>query len=141
MPSKRVRRFGSGSVVLASGSDADRRARSTIRKQPRTLPPICVALPVGRAAIHTVQIRLICAGPRADATDWHPFCLSGRVRWPVWSGLCGMGCRCPCRWRRRSGSSWQVIASPGGDIVWGSGGLPGAVHDLTAARIWASWQT
>jgi hypothetical protein len=30
----------------------------------------------------------------------------------------------------------QVIATPGGDIVWVSGALPGAVHDLTAARIW-----
>ena len=30
----------------------------------------------------------------------------------------------------------QVIASPDGDIVWVSGALPGAVHDLTAARIW-----
>ena len=30
----------------------------------------------------------------------------------------------------------QVIASPDGDIVWVSGPLPGAVHDLTAARIW-----
>ena len=30
----------------------------------------------------------------------------------------------------------QVIASPGGDILWVSGPLPGAVHDLTAARIW-----
>jgi hypothetical protein len=30
----------------------------------------------------------------------------------------------------------QVIASPGGDIVWVSGALPGTVHDLTAARIW-----
>jgi hypothetical protein len=30
----------------------------------------------------------------------------------------------------------QVIASPGGVIVWVSGPLPGAVHDLTAARIW-----
>ena len=30
----------------------------------------------------------------------------------------------------------QVIAGPGGDIVWVSGPLPGAVHDLTAARIW-----
>ena len=29
----------------------------------------------------------------------------------------------------------QVIASPGGDIVWVSGPLPGATHDLTAARI------
>ena len=32
----------------------------------------------------------------------------------------------------------QVISSPGGDIVRVSGPLPGAVHDLTAARIWAS---
>jgi hypothetical protein len=30
----------------------------------------------------------------------------------------------------------QVIASPGGAIVWVSGPLPGAVHDLTADRIW-----
>jgi len=30
----------------------------------------------------------------------------------------------------------QVITSPNGDIVWVSGALPGAVHNLTAARIW-----
>jgi hypothetical protein len=30
----------------------------------------------------------------------------------------------------------QVIASPDGDILWVSGPLPGAVHDLAAARIW-----
>jgi DDE superfamily endonuclease len=30
----------------------------------------------------------------------------------------------------------QVIASPDGEIVWVSGPLPGAAHDLTAARIW-----
>jgi hypothetical protein len=29
----------------------------------------------------------------------------------------------------------QVIAGPDGDIVWVSGPLPGATHDLTAARI------
>ena len=29
----------------------------------------------------------------------------------------------------------QVIASPAGDIVWVCGPLPGADHDLTAARI------
>ena len=44
---------------------------------------------------------------------------------------------------RKHGMNLQVIASPGGDIVWVSGPLPGAVHDLTAARIWgivqASW--
>jgi hypothetical protein len=37
---------------------------------------------------------------------------------------------------RRHGMNLQVIASPHGDIVWVSGPLPGAVHDLTAARIW-----
>jgi DDE superfamily endonuclease len=37
---------------------------------------------------------------------------------------------------RRHGMNLQVIASPGGDIVWVSGPLPGAAHDLTAARIW-----
>jgi hypothetical protein len=30
----------------------------------------------------------------------------------------------------------QVIATPDGDMVWVPGPLPGAVHDLTAARIW-----
>jgi hypothetical protein len=37
---------------------------------------------------------------------------------------------------RRHGMNLQVIATPGGEIVWVSGPLPGAVHDLTAARIW-----
>ena len=37
---------------------------------------------------------------------------------------------------RRHGMNLQVIASPYGDILWVSGPLPGAVHDLTAARIW-----
>jgi DDE superfamily endonuclease len=37
---------------------------------------------------------------------------------------------------RRHGMNLQAIASPGGDILWVSGPLPGAVHDLTAARIW-----
>ena len=37
---------------------------------------------------------------------------------------------------RRHGMNLQVIAGPAGDIVWVSGPLPGAVHDLTAARIW-----
>jgi hypothetical protein len=38
---------------------------------------------------------------------------------------------------RRHGMNLQVIATPRGDLVWVSGPLPGAVHDLTAARIWA----
>jgi DDE superfamily endonuclease len=37
---------------------------------------------------------------------------------------------------RRHGMNFQVIASPDRDILWVSGPLPGAVHDLTAARIW-----
>jgi len=37
---------------------------------------------------------------------------------------------------RKHGMNLQVIASPDGDIVWVSAPLPGAVHDLTAARIW-----
>ena len=37
---------------------------------------------------------------------------------------------------RKHGMNLQVIASPAGEIVWVSGALPGAVHDLTAARIW-----
>lgn len=36
----------------------------------------------------------------------------------------------------KHGMNLQVIASPDGQIVWVSGPLPGAVHDLTAARIW-----
>jgi hypothetical protein len=37
---------------------------------------------------------------------------------------------------RRHGMNLQVISSPTGEILWVSGPLPGAVHDLTAARIW-----
>jgi hypothetical protein len=37
---------------------------------------------------------------------------------------------------RKHGMNLQVIASPSGDILWGSGPPPGAVHDLTATRIW-----
>jgi hypothetical protein len=37
---------------------------------------------------------------------------------------------------RRHGMNLQVIADPDGDLIWVSGPLPGAVHDLTAARIW-----
>jgi DDE superfamily endonuclease len=37
---------------------------------------------------------------------------------------------------RRHGMSLQVIASPDGEMVWVSGPLPGAAHDLAAARIW-----
>jgi hypothetical protein len=36
----------------------------------------------------------------------------------------------------RHGMNLQVIASPDGEILWVSGPLPGAVHDLAAARIW-----
>ena len=37
---------------------------------------------------------------------------------------------------RRHGMNLQVISAPDGEILWVSGPLPGAVHDLTAARIW-----
>jgi hypothetical protein len=37
---------------------------------------------------------------------------------------------------RRHGMNLQVISSPDGNIVWVSSPLPGAVRDLTAARIW-----
>jgi hypothetical protein len=37
---------------------------------------------------------------------------------------------------RRHGMNLQVIASPDGELLWMSGPLPGAVHDLNAARIW-----
>jgi hypothetical protein len=37
---------------------------------------------------------------------------------------------------KRHGMNLQVIASPGGDIVWVSGALRGSTHDLRAARIW-----
>ena len=36
---------------------------------------------------------------------------------------------------RRHGMNLQVISTPEGEILWVSGPLPGAVHDLTAARI------
>jgi hypothetical protein len=37
---------------------------------------------------------------------------------------------------RMHGMNLQVISSPDGEILWVSGPLPDAVHDLTAARIW-----
>jgi DDE superfamily endonuclease/Helix-turn-helix of DDE superfamily endonuclease len=37
---------------------------------------------------------------------------------------------------RRHGMNLQVISAPDGEILWVSGPLPGAVHDLTATRIW-----
>ena len=37
---------------------------------------------------------------------------------------------------RRHGMNLQVIASPGGEILWVTGAPSGSVHDLTAARIW-----
>ena len=37
---------------------------------------------------------------------------------------------------KKHGMNLQVIASPDGETLWVSGPLPGAVHDLTAARIW-----
>ena len=37
---------------------------------------------------------------------------------------------------KKHGMNLQVIASPGGDIVWVSGALPGAVHDKKAEWIW-----
>jgi DDE superfamily endonuclease len=36
----------------------------------------------------------------------------------------------------RHGMNLQVISGPDGEILWVSGPLPGAVHDLNAARIW-----
>jgi hypothetical protein len=35
---------------------------------------------------------------------------------------------------KRHGLSVQVLADPSGGLVWASPTLPGAVHDLTAAR-------
>ncbi|MFF5264317.1 transposase family protein [Actinomadura viridis] len=37
---------------------------------------------------------------------------------------------------RRHGMNLQVLAAPDGALLWVSGELRGAVHDLTAARIW-----
>jgi hypothetical protein len=37
---------------------------------------------------------------------------------------------------RRHGMNLQVTSSTQGEILWVSGPLPGAVHDLTAVRIW-----
>ena len=36
----------------------------------------------------------------------------------------------------KHGMNLQVIASPGGDILWASGTLPGSVHDKKAEWIW-----
>lgn len=37
---------------------------------------------------------------------------------------------------RRHGMNLHIISTPDGDIVWVLGPLPGATHDLTAARVW-----
>jgi Helix-turn-helix of DDE superfamily endonuclease/DDE superfamily endonuclease len=37
---------------------------------------------------------------------------------------------------KKHGMNLQVIASPGGDILWVSGALPGSVHDKKAEWIW-----
>jgi hypothetical protein len=37
---------------------------------------------------------------------------------------------------RKHGTNLQVISGPDGEIVWVSGPLLGAVHDLSATRIW-----
>jgi hypothetical protein len=37
---------------------------------------------------------------------------------------------------RRHRMNLQAISAPDGEILWVSGPLPGAAHDLTAARIW-----
>jgi hypothetical protein len=37
---------------------------------------------------------------------------------------------------RKHGMNLQVISSPHGEILWVSGPLPGAAHDLACARIW-----
>ena len=37
---------------------------------------------------------------------------------------------------KRHGMNLQVIASPGGAVLWVSGALPGAVHDKNAEWIW-----
>ena len=37
---------------------------------------------------------------------------------------------------KKHGMNLQVIASPGGDILWVSGALPGSVHDKNAEWIW-----
>jgi hypothetical protein len=37
---------------------------------------------------------------------------------------------------KKHGMNLQVIASPGGDILWVSGALPGSVHDKKAEQIW-----
>ena len=36
----------------------------------------------------------------------------------------------------KHGMNVQVISAPDGNILWVSGALPGAVHDIKAARIW-----
>jgi hypothetical protein len=37
---------------------------------------------------------------------------------------------------KKHGMNLQVIASPGGDILWVSGAMPGSVHDKKAEWIW-----
>ncbi len=50
---------------------------------------------------------------------------TGAADRPVYSGK-----------HKKHGMNLQVIASPGGDILWVSGALPGSVHDKKAEWIW-----
>jgi len=83
---------------------------------------------VGLLAARSPKLRRALAGAgraclRGDRRHLNPH---RRVAadWPFYSGK-----------HRRHGMNLQVISSPFGDILWVSGPLPGAVHDLTAARI------
>jgi hypothetical protein len=88
------------------------------------------------------RARLTAAGSRLRYRSPHCHDSAPRSTWQHTNRRYGRqsGCLGDQRGSRCTGRSaccqLQVIASPVGEILWDSGALPGAVHELTAARIW-----
>ena len=113
-------RKGEGFAELAAGfgvgtSTAWRYARETITLLAARAPKLRGALAAARKAGHAFVVLDGTLIPIDRVAADRPF-YSGK--------------------HRRHGMNLQVISSPAGEILWVSGPLPGAVHDLTAARIW-----
>lgn len=94
-----------------------RYARQTITLLAARAPKLPAALAAAKKAGHAFAVIDATLIPIDRVAADRPFC-SGK--------------------HRRHGMNLQVISSPAGEILWASGPLPGATHDLTAARIWGT---
>ena len=117
-----------GAGLPAQGRDV-RRARGRVRRRHRHSLALrqrdhsAAGGPLAKAAAGTGRCEEGRACLRGDRRHVH---LVNRVAadWPFFSGK-----------HRRHGMNLQVISASDGEILWLSQPLPGAVHDLTAARI------